>query len=124
MKGGGHEYRWDVRREWKCARCERTQKSSGSITSMLCNCTEPKTQMQLVGLPPHGFPNSPEATKAAVHSAATRRREQSAAAPIEPSANDFRNYELESTEEVETPPSDTTPSHTASSDPADPEANG
>lgn len=66
MKGGGQNYRWDVRLRWTCPECGAIRKTPGSVTSQVCGCQGAGVQMNLVGLPPHGFPNSPDSIRTLV----------------------------------------------------------
>ena len=98
MKGGGHQHRWDVRRQWKCAECGATRKTAGSITFQACSCSEPPRSMVLIGLPPDGFPNSPEVVKQAVANASKRAVARVVEDAEHKPTSDFANYDLESSE--------------------------
>lgn len=58
MKGGGHRYRWDVRRTWRCNVCAKVCKTDGDVTNLACGCNDRQTWMELVDLPRLGFPNT------------------------------------------------------------------
>lgn len=51
MKGPGLRHDLEIRRLWRCPKCQRELRFLGDVVSLSCNCTDPPVWMQLIQVP-------------------------------------------------------------------------